>query len=56
MLDLFDPWTFPILGISAGALPTADAEALQTLHMDRQKMFEILIDVILENLGARSTL
>ena len=36
-----------ILGISAGALPT-DAEALQTYHMDRQKMFEDAIDVILE--------
>ena len=36
-----------ILGISAGALPT-DAEALQTYHMDRQKMFEDSIDVILE--------
>jgi alkanesulfonate monooxygenase SsuD/methylene tetrahydromethanopterin reductase-like flavin-dependent oxidoreductase (luciferase family) len=36
-----------IFGISAGALPT-DAEALQTLEFDRQKMFEDSIDVILE--------
>jgi alkanesulfonate monooxygenase SsuD/methylene tetrahydromethanopterin reductase-like flavin-dependent oxidoreductase (luciferase family) len=36
-----------IFGISAGALPT-DAEALQTLDFDRQKMFEDSIDVILE--------
>jgi len=36
-----------IFGISAGALPT-DAEALQTLEMDRQKMFRDAIDVILE--------
>jgi alkanesulfonate monooxygenase SsuD/methylene tetrahydromethanopterin reductase-like flavin-dependent oxidoreductase (luciferase family) len=36
-----------ILGISAGALPT-DAEALQTLDRDRQKMFQDAIDVILE--------
>ncbi len=36
-----------IFGISAGALPT-DAEALQTLDFDRQKMFEDAIDVILE--------
>ena len=36
-----------IFGISAGALPT-DAEALQNLDKDRQKMFEDSIDVILE--------
>jgi alkanesulfonate monooxygenase SsuD/methylene tetrahydromethanopterin reductase-like flavin-dependent oxidoreductase (luciferase family) len=36
-----------IFGISAGALPT-DAEALQNLDKDRQKMFEDAIDVILE--------
>ena len=36
-----------IFGISAGALPT-DAEALQTLDLDRQKLFEEAIDVILE--------
>ena len=36
-----------IFGISAGALPT-DAEALQTLDLDRQKIFEEAIDVILE--------
>jgi alkanesulfonate monooxygenase SsuD/methylene tetrahydromethanopterin reductase-like flavin-dependent oxidoreductase (luciferase family) len=36
-----------ILGISAGALPV-DAEAIGTLDMDRMKMFEEAIDVILE--------
>ncbi len=36
-----------IFGISAGALKT-DAEALQNLEKDRQKMFEDCIDVILE--------
>lgn len=36
-----------ILGISAGAL-ASDAEALGTLSMDRNKMFEEAIDVILE--------
>ena len=39
-----------IFGISPGALPT-DAEALGTLHLDRNKLFVEAIDVILEVWG-----
>jgi alkanesulfonate monooxygenase SsuD/methylene tetrahydromethanopterin reductase-like flavin-dependent oxidoreductase (luciferase family) len=46
MLDHLAQGRF-IFGISAGALPT-DAEALGTLALDRLKMFEEAIDVILE--------
>ena len=46
MMDHLSEGRF-ILGISAGALPT-DAEALQNLDKDRQKMYRDAIDVILE--------